>query len=360
MSGLVRRPAVQGVILAALLWLVAFACYLAPGVAAGADSWRYTLFLGLCALVGFSLSLVMFAVLARAVRLRSWRRPVLALGALATALVAHAISDTIAFELLVSSYAVGPTARMTGEELLLLTNVLLLAPVHVTYAIAVLLGFSLRAVNERERRLAAALAATQEAQLAALRFQINPHFLFNSLNAVSSLVATGRNRDAEAVVDRLAAFFRASLGRAPTALVPLSEEFDVVGAYLDIEAARFGERLAVELEMPHTLADAQAPHFLLQPLAENAVKHAVAHSKAPVRIAISAWSQGGYLFVEVRDDGAAGPPRTASGAGVGLRNVAARLAALYGDDGRLDAAPLERGFAACVRLPLSLTAEAAE
>jgi hypothetical protein len=362
MNGIVRRPAVQGVILAALLWLVAFVCYLAPGAAAGDASGRNTLFLALCAAVGFGLSLLVLVALARAIRLRGGARPALALAAVATALLVHAVVDTVTYEMLVRSRIVlGPRAWLTGEELLFLNNVLLLAPVHVTYAIAVLLGYSLRAVSERERRLSAALAAAQEAQLAALRFQINPHFLFNSLNAVSSLVATGRNRDAEIVVDRLAAFFRASLGRAPTALAPLSEEFDTVGAYLEIEAARFGRRLAVELEMPRELAGALVPHFLLQPLAENAVKHAVAHSKVPVKVAISASAQRGELLIEVRDDGAA-RPRGAEppGAGVGLRNVAARLSALYGDDGRLDAAPLDRGFAACVRLPLNLAAEAAE
>lgn len=357
-----RRPEVQGTIFAALLWLVAFVCYLAPGVASGEASGRNTLFLASCAAVGFGLSLGVFAVLARAVRLRGWGRPALAIGAVLLALLVHAVVDTITFELLLRPRMVlGPAARLSFEGLLFLNNGLLLAPVHVTYAIAVLLAFSLRAVSERERRLSVALAVAQEAQLAALRFQINPHFLFNSLNAASSLVAMGRNRDAEVVIDRLAAFFRASLDRAPTELVPLSEEFDVVGSYLEIEAARFGERLAVDMQMPRELAHAQVPHFLLQPLAENAVKHAVAHSKVPVKVAIRASVQRGELLIEVRDDGAAHPRAAVrqTGAGVGLNNVSARLAALYGDEGRLEAAPLERGFAARVRLPLSLTAGAA-
>lgn len=360
MNGLVRRPALQGILLAALIWLVTFVCYIAPALAAGGNTRRNTLFLIICAVVGFGLSMVLLVLLAKAVRLKGWRRPALALAAVAGVLLVHGAVDTVTYKDIIRPHIVlGPDAWVSADGLLLLNNIILLAPVQVTYAVVVLLGFSVRAVNERERRLAEALAAAQEAQLSALRFQINPHFLFNSLNAVSSLVATGRNRDAEAVVDRLAAFFRASLGRAPTALVPLSEEFDVVGAYLDIEAARFGDRLAVELELPHGLTDALVPHFLLQPLAENAIKHAVAHSKAPVKVAIRAFASHDRLTLEVRDDGAAArAPARSPGAGVGLANVAARLAALYGDDGGLDAQALPRGFAARVRLPLTLEAAA--
>jgi len=352
-----RSPNALAVCFALLLWLVAFACYRAPGVATGLAGPRETLYLAATAAVGFVLSLVFYVLAVRRGRgLRNQVRVGMAAALLIALVLGHAGLDLYMIETYLRARVVlGPNARVTGQGLLFLNNLLTLTPVYLTYAIGLSLGLSQQAVHERERRLAAALAATQEAQLAALRFQINPHFLFNSLNAVMSLVGSGRNRDAETVVARLAEFFRATLSSEPDAMVTLEEELDVLGAYLDIEAARFGERLRVVIDLPDELARASVPHFLLQPLAENAIKHGVAPSKRAVTVTVSALEREGRLVVQVRDDGAGGAPAGARGEGVGLRNIAARLNAHYAGEGVLRSERQARGFLAEVSWPLSFT-----
>ena len=355
-----RRFAALAAGFALLLWLVALACYLAPSVASGVTRPREDVYHALSAMVGLAFSILLYGLFARLGRLRRAATVGIAGGALILVILAHSLIDLWMIEnYLRARVVLGPKARLSGEGFLLLHNLLLLAPVHLTYAIGLGLGFSLRAIREREQRLAAALAAKQEAQLAALRFQINPHFLFNSLNAVMSLVGSGRSREAETVVTRLAEFFRATLSSEPDAIVTLEEELDVLGAYLDIEAARFGERLRVVIDLPDELARASVPHFLLQPLAENAVKHGVAPSKRAVTLTVSALARDGRLVVQVRDDGAGGAGPSARGEGVGLRNIAARLRAHYGDGAALRSERQARGFLAEVALPLSFTQAAA-
>ena len=165
------------------------------------------------------------------------------------------------------------------------------------------------------------------------------------------------NSEASTVVGRLAEFFRASLDTAPGDMTRLGDEFDVVASYLDIEAARFGPRMRIEVDCPADLDDALIPQFLLQPLVENAVKHGVARSKRPVTIAIRAVRDGEGLVMTVEDDAgpiAAHAVETAPGTGIGLRNVEARLAALFGPEAGLTAGPGPRGFAARIVLPLAL------
>lgn len=347
------RPRRMGVLIAFCLWPVAFTAYFTPGAAMGSATPAYIAYLALCAAIGVTLCSLAFLGLERAMRLRGWRRAAVAASAVGAGLLTHAVLDTIAAELILGLPKPRPGALLQGRPLLFLFNLLQLSPAYLTYAIVVLLGFSLRAVGERELRLAAALNAAQEAQLAALRFQINPHFLFNSLNAVSSLVTCGRAEEAQAVVSRLAAFFRETLQRPPTELVTLEEECDFLAAYLDIERIRFGDRLAVDIELPLALRHAQVPHLLLQPLAENAVKHAVAVSRGPVRIAIAARRLGDGLEIAVRDDGP-GAAAATHGAGMGLTIVAQRLLALYGEAARLEAQRTGRGFCAAIRMPLDL------
>ncbi len=210
---------------------------------------------------------------------------------------------------------------------------------------------STRAARQTEALTRAELAA-ERAQLAALRFQLNPHFLFNSLNALSALVMEERTREAEAIIDKLSDFLRASIGADPNALISLEEELETVQAYLEIESVRFGERLAVEFDCTRDLLGAELPNFILQPLVENAVKYAVAPSKRVVTIRICARRAGEILQVRVEDDGAGSGNGAAKGStGLGLRNVRERLAALYGSRGKLETAHLESGFAAVLSIP---------
>jgi LytS/YehU family sensor histidine kinase len=350
--------AALAVVFALLLWSLAFACYIAPGVATGQQRAQDTVYLLTTVAVGFALSCGFCGVVTGLLRRVSERwRMGLAAALLVALILLHATIDLMMIEHYLKAKVVLPDgARVSGQGLLFLNNLLMLSPVYLMYAVGLGFGLSMRAVHERERRLAAALAEAQTAQLAALRLQINPHFLFNSLNAVMSLVGSGRNRDAEVVVSRLAEFFRATLASEPNAMASLEDELDVVGAYLEIEAARFGERLRVDIELPEGLAGASVPHFLLQPLVENAIKHGVAPSKRPVTLTVSAAAPNGRLRLMVADDGAGGAPGTA-GEGVGLRNVAGRLKAHYGAGAAVRAERLPRGFRVELDLPLAFVSE---
>ncbi|AGH51090.1 MULTISPECIES: sensor histidine kinase [Sphingomonadales] len=214
-------------------------------------------------------------------------------------------------------------------------------------------SFSRRRSLTRERQLAAAETAARQAELEALRLQLNPHFLFNTLNAISSLIVTRRNEDAEEMTDKLSSFLRASLACNPTELVPLEEELDLMADYLSIEAVRFGERLRVEISCTPEARAVHVPGLLIQPLVENAVKYGVARSAQPVTIAIDAVVDEGDLCIVITNDGGAGLPSVKSTAtGVGLRNVRRRLAALYGERASLVAEPVGAGFLARICLPI--------
>ena len=203
-----------------------------------------------------------------------------------------------------------------------------------------------------QRRLIEAQTAAQRAELAALRLQLHPHFLFNALNSVSALIVTGRHQEADAMATGLADFLRASLLADHSAPITLADETEALQAYLEVEHVRFGDRLAVDMDIPADLYGAPVPAFLLQPLVENAVKHAVAPAAEPVSIRIVARRNGDRLSLSVSDDGKGGPS-AASGTGTGLRNIRERLAAMYGPAGTLATRAEADGFTATIDLPLA-------
>ncbi|WP_419728981.1 sensor histidine kinase [Lichenicola sp.] len=186
-------------------------------------------------------------------------------------------------------------------------------------------------VRALERRGAELRATAQSAELRALRYQVNPHFLFNTLNSLSSLVMTGRSQAAERMIVNLSIFFRTSLSGDPTQDVTLAEEIALQRLYLDIEAVRFPERLIVDIDYPPELGSVRVPGLILQPLVENAVKHGVSATARPVTITLRAELVGARLVLSVADDGAPAAGDGADGTDVGLRNVSDRLAARYGD-----------------------------
>jgi len=195
-----------------------------------------------------------------------------------------------------------------------------------------------------ERRTAQLRGAAQAAELRALRYQVNPHFLFNTLNSLSSLVMTGKREEAERMILNLSNFFRTSLSGDPTEDVPLSAEIQLQRLYLDIEGVRFPDRLLVKVDLPETLRNACVPGLLLQPLVENAVKYGVAPSRQPVTIRLSALEDSGDLVLTVENGGEAGGLRTEEhGTGVGLANVRDRLAARFGDRASCRWGPLPGG-----------------
>jgi LytS/YehU family sensor histidine kinase len=208
-------------------------------------------------------------------------------------------------------------------------------------------------VRQQKHRVIGARDRERRAHMAALRFQLNPHFLFNSMNALSSLVVLGRNREAEEMIERLADFLRASLGNDPARLVRLEDEFDTLDSYLEIERTRFDERLETEIDLTAEVRDALIPAFLLQPLVENAMKYAVAPSSRPVTVSIAGEAEGDMLLLSVADTGAAGAGTVGHGTGVGLANIRERLQLEYDGAARLDLKRGADGFRAEIRLPLA-------
>jgi signal transduction histidine kinase len=206
---------------------------------------------------------------------------------------------------------------------------------------------------ERERSLKAEAAAHQ-AQLAALRYQINPHFLFNSLNAVSTLVTERRNDEASKMLSRVSDFLRLTLTAPVRDEVALADEIDYVRQYLEIERVRFGDRLRVEIDVASDVWEAAVPAFVLQPLIENAVRHAIAPREAGGAIMIEAGREAEKLRISIADDGP-GVNDGVRGNGssrIGLSNTRDRLRTLYGDAGRLDLTSTDgRGTRVTVEVP---------
>ncbi len=192
------------------------------------------------------------------------------------------------------------------------------------------------------------------AQNRMLRNQLNPHFLFNTLNALSTLILAKDTGRAEQMVLSLSGFLRHSLEKEPADTVTLREELETQRLYLAIEQIRFGDRLKIIEAAPAELLDAEVPTLILQPLVENAVKYGIAARSEPLTITITARAEGGALLLTVSDDGPGASAAPAPGLGVGLRNVSQRLETMYGAAGRIEvAADLNRGFSAMLRMPLS-------
>jgi sensor histidine kinase YesM len=184
------------------------------------------------------------------------------------------------------------------------------------------------AAEERTRKLAA------EAQLRSLESRIHPHFLFNALNSISSLIAVDPAR-AEQIVGRLAALLRASLDTSSQPLIPLRQELTIVESYLDIEKARFGDKLRGSVNVPSELQDTQVPPMSVQSLVENAVKHGITPHSGVGELLVIASAENGSLRIEVRDTGP-GFDLTTIRAGHGLDNLVERLDALFGARARLN------------------------
>jgi two-component system LytT family sensor kinase len=200
-----------------------------------------------------------------------------------------------------------------------------------------------------QRRAAEAESAAQAAQVRALRYQVNPHFLFNTLNSLSSLVMTGRTDRAETMLLALSTFFRTSLSLDPGADVTLAEEIDLQRLYLDIEKARFPDRLHVEIEVPEQLEQARLPTLLLQPIVENAIKYGVSKSRKAVVIRIEAKPMlDGRMLLEISNRLKNGgkdevPVATHEGTGVGISNVCQRLEARFGSRSSCRFGPMNAG-----------------
>ncbi len=212
-----------------------------------------------------------------------------------------------------------------------------------------------REARHRERRMALLQAEAHDAQVRALRYQVNPHFLYNTLSSISTLIVDGRADIAERMTMSLSAFFRASLAKDPFQDVRLADELELQRLYLEIEQMRFADSLTVQYDVPPGLENALVPSLILQPLVENSIKHGLQEAGTLTVLTISARGVSDRLVIEVRDNGRG--PGVEHGTGVGLGNVRRRLSARFGTACRFAAgAAQEGGFQVRLEMPLQFSA----
>lgn len=189
-------------------------------------------------------------------------------------------------------------------------------------------------LQDEKQKALTAVSMAHQSQLKMLRYQLNPHFLFNTLNAISTLILVEENKSANRMMSKLSDFLRFSLDNEPIKRITLEREIEVMMLYLDIEKVRFDERLQVQVDITHDAGRALVPSMILQPIIENSVKYAIARMEQDGRIVIKAWVEFDVLVIQVQDNGPEpftepAMPRSGSG-GVGLSNTRERLKALYG------------------------------
>jgi two-component system LytT family sensor kinase len=241
-------------------------------------------------------------------------------------------------------------------------------PVGIEYFGAILLNFSLLAAwtalyyginyfllledEIRQREKLEGQAST--AQLAMLRYQLNPHFLFNTLNSISTLVLLKQTERANAMLARLSSFLRYTLANEPTAKVTLAQEVETLKLYLEIEKMRFEDRLRPHFRIESETIGARLPSLLLQPLIENAIKYAVTPAENGADIWITANREGQAVRIEVADNGngEGGEFAASQSTGVGLANIRDRLSQAYGGANRFETRQNERGgFSVILEIP---------
>ena len=214
--------------------------------------------------------------------------------------------------------------------------------------LALLAGAQARAAERRGERFRSAAKA---AELRSLRYQVNPHFLFNTFNSLSALVMTGKAERAEQMIQTISRFYRHSLADDSTGDVTLEDEIDLQEHYLEIESVRFPERLRVRVDLPSELAGYKVPGMILQPLVENSVKYGVSVSSKPVTISITAREEYGRLVLTVSDDGP-GSAGDKHGFGIGLANVRDRIEARFGNAATIVSGATLTGYETELRLPM--------
>ncbi|MCV6613620.1 MAG: histidine kinase, partial [Cellvibrionaceae bacterium] len=211
-------------------------------------------------------------------------------------------------------------------------------------------------LQEEKQRGLLAMSMAHEAQLKMLRYQLNPHFLFNTLNAISTLILDKDTQLANTMVTRLSRFLRYSLDNDPMQKVTVDEEVEALRLYLDIEKVRFDERLQIYFEVAPQAKTALMPSLLLQPLVENAIKYAIAQSIKGGTLTVKAQVFGNDLLLAVADDGPgldSSIPSDNKGSGVGLANCRERLQELYGQEQSFRLSKTEpHGLTINIRIPL--------
>jgi len=296
---------------------------------------------------GYSLTLLMATLYRRLITLRPWLTLGLSFAAVVLASVAFSIIETWS----VSTF-INPDYQPAGVGYLgaiLLDFALLTAWTALYYGINYFLLLEDQ-ITQRERLESQASSA----QLAMLRYQLNPHFLFNTLNSISTLVLLKQTERANAMLARLSSFLRYTLANEPTAKVTLAQEVETLKLYLEIEKMRFEDRLRPHFRIEPDTIGARLPSLLLQPLIENAIKYAVTPSENGADIWISATREGQAVRIEVADNGDGGPSELVASpsTGVGLANIRDRLTQAYSASHRFETRKNERGgFSVILEIP---------
>ena len=345
-------------ILQTIGWSFYFMLRLASGVGAGMSlSWVVPLLVSTA--TGYSLTLIMGGIF----RWLISRRPLVTWGlsvvTFIIAILIHSMVDAWVFNLLEREGAEFNGALFLSA--ISLNSLLLGAWAALYYGI----NFYLIIEEQADQLLKLENQATS-AQLAMLRYQLNPHFLFNTLNSISTLVLLKQTEPANAMLSRLSSFLRYTLVNEPTGRVTVAQEVDTLKLYLDIERMRFEDRLRTDFQIEPDTANALLPSLLLQPLVENAIKYAVSPQELGAEITIAAQLVGPNLRITVSDTGpglqSGGSNNRLTGVtfdggeqvstGVGLANIRDRLAQAYGEDHRFETMePPEGGFAVLIEIP---------
>ena len=309
-------------------------------------------------ITGFSTSTILSVIYGRLIN----RRPLVTWGATALVLAPAVAVSAFINGWVLSLYQAGSEASFVSLLLgvFYLDLTLLAAWTGLYYAINYFLQ-----VEEQADRLERLEAQATMAQLAMLRYQLNPHFLFNTLNSISTLVLLKQTEAANAMLTRLSSFLRHTLVTQPGGKVTMAQEVDTLKLYLDIERMRFEERLRTEFRIDPAASEACIPSLLLQPLVENAIKYAVSAQEEGARIRLSAQVIGKRLRLTVSDTGPGIPftrdgelrlpPPKSTSTGVGLANIRERLEQAYGDEHRFAIeTPPDGGFTVIIEIPLEI------
>lgn len=323
---------------------------------AGRQEWDFVIITLIEMITGFSISLILAVIYRHLMQLR----PILLWTGASAALIVAVGVLTIIDAWVITLYR---PDRTTGFAQLFLG--ILIYPLTLLGAWSALyfaINFFLK-IEQQADHLLRLEAQAANAQLAMLRYQLNPHFLFNTLNSISTLVLLKQTEPANAMLTRLSAFLRHTLVAQPTGTVTVAQEVENLKLYLDIERMRFEERLRTSFRISHEAAEGRLPSLLLQPLVENAIKYAVSPQEEGAKISLIAQRIGARLRIEVSDTGpgpgAAGPltaadlsARAKISIGVGLVNIRNRLEQAYGDDHRFEIRRNdEGGFSVVIELP---------
>jgi two-component system LytT family sensor kinase len=316
---------------------------------------RYIIHNALLTAAGYSITLLMAAAYRRLIKMRplyTWGGSILIVGIAAAGFSAI---ETWSYATFVNPGFTPEGIRFFGA--ILFTVSLLIAWSALYYSI----NFYIL-LEEQSDRLLRLESQASNAQLAMLRYQLNPHFLFNTLNSISTLVLLKQTERANAMLSRLSSFLRYTLVNESTGTVTLTQEIETLKLYLEIEKMRFEDRLRTHFHIDRKVMDAHLPSLLLQPLIENAIKYAVTPQEEGADISVEARLQADRVLITVSDTGpgtdALYNVRAEQSTGVGLANIRDRLAQAYGDNHRFETqSDITGGFRVFIDIPYQYETE---